>query len=990
MAINLRSPRGTPTPRRRRVHGNKFVTKSGETVKIHRTLSEKSVARREAKLARKAYRLRGLPKSRIKRVFWRLHPKRVAQYWFSRDGVIMGLKIFGVGIIVGFFSIMAVFAYFRKDLPSLKDISGNNKGGSVRYYDSSGKTLLWEDYDAVKRIPVEDNAIAQYMKDATVAVEDRDFFSHGGFDTKGIIRAIYSNATGHSTQGGSTITQQLVKLTTPGFDEDHSVTRKVKELILSVETERSYSKKEILAAYLNVAPYGGIQYGVEVAAQTYFHKSAKDLTLAESAFLAAIPKSPSVYYKYSPSFNKSELIARSNYVLDVMYDTGKITKQQRDDAKKVDVVVEAQAATSKYTGIIAPYFVLAAKDQLESKLSASTYNRGGWKVITTLDVGLQQQAEKLVADNLASVRFKTLNSNPSSPNYNKSADEEATVLEEVQTGHIKALVGGVDFNNKDFGQNNYAHSIPISPGSSFKPYDYATFMDNNPNVGAGSILYDTQGALPGYPCTDKSRPGPNNHAPCLFDYDFNYPGPVTLRYALGGSRNVPAVKAMLSAVPNDTSPGKVNSINKVISTATAMMNNPNIAGSAYNCYADEGQTQTTQCYGAAAIGDGAYLHLDDHVNGLATLARLGTAIERTYIISITDSAGKTTPWKPTNPPTQVLKPETAYMVNSMASDPNASYLPGSCSATTCGKLTVPANTYGIGYGSYKFQRDNGWTYAVKTGTTNYGFDGLMAAWSTKYAVVSWVGNHDRTYDIQTAHNAQMETLTEPITRGLMEAAHAGQTPVNWVQPAGIKVLAAYVLHGKISRNGEVVPSPATDLFPSTYTKSNAPTVIKQSYDKVSGKLATDCTPDLAKEDHTDSAAAQFSVDIFVTGKSSTGLSGDKDDVHKCDDTKPTISFNVQTTSTPGIYTIASTASQGTAAFNSDKFPGTVTFTIDGQVISGGSESISDSGVIAPITYKSTFDGTKTVTATITDSLLYSGTSSSDVIFVKPVSASPTP
>jgi len=203
--------------RRKRVRGNKFVTKSGATIKIHRTLTEKSVARREAKLARKANRLKGLPKSRVKRFFWHLHPKRIFKFWFSRDGLILGLKLLGIAIVVGFFSLMALFAYYRKDLPSLKDISGSNKGGSVRYYDKTGQTLLWEDYDAVKRVPVADDQISQFMKDATVAVEDREFFNHGGFDTKGIVRAAYNNSVGGSTQGGSTITQQLVKLTTPGL-----------------------------------------------------------------------------------------------------------------------------------------------------------------------------------------------------------------------------------------------------------------------------------------------------------------------------------------------------------------------------------------------------------------------------------------------------------------------------------------------------------------------------------------------------------------------------------------------------------------------------------------------------------------------------------------------------------------------------------------------------------------------------------------------------
>ncbi|NBU33598.1 hypothetical protein EBS40_03125 [bacterium] len=180
--------------RKRRVKGNKFVTKSGSTVKIHRTMTEKSIARREAKLARKAARLKGLPKSRVKRFFWRLHPKRVFAFWFSRDGLTLALKFAGVALVVGFFSLMAIFAYFRKDLPDLRDISGSNKGGSVRYYDRTGQTLLWEDYDAVKRVPVPYDNISDYMKDATIAVEDRDFFKHGGFDTKGIIRAAYNKS----------------------------------------------------------------------------------------------------------------------------------------------------------------------------------------------------------------------------------------------------------------------------------------------------------------------------------------------------------------------------------------------------------------------------------------------------------------------------------------------------------------------------------------------------------------------------------------------------------------------------------------------------------------------------------------------------------------------------------------------------------------------------------------------------------------------------
>jgi membrane peptidoglycan carboxypeptidase len=325
------------------------------------------------------------------------------------------------------------------------------------------------------------------------------------------------------------------------------------------------------------------------------------------------------------------------------------------------------------------------------------------------------------------------------------------VGEDVQTGQIVSLVGGTDFNNPDYGQNNFAAQIQIPPGSSFKPYDYTTFINNNTNVGAGSVLYDVQQPLPGYPCTNHALP--KNGGNCLEDYDFIYPGPVTLRYALGGSRNVPAVKAMLSAVPNDKSTGHVASINKVISTASAMMDNP-YNPTTYNCYSDEALTKKTQCYGASAIGDGAFLHLDDHVNGLSTLGRLGQAIPRTYILKITDSGGKVVDQFKQPKPKQVVKADSAYIVNDMASDPNASYLPGSCTAYTCTSLAR---------GGYKFQHYNGWHFAVKTGTTNDGYDGLMTSWSTKYAVVSWVGNHTRHVTLTTS----MENLTEPLTRGWM-------------------------------------------------------------------------------------------------------------------------------------------------------------------------------------------------------------------------------
>lgn len=942
-----------------RINRNSFVSRSGKTIKLHRSLGDRLRSGKDNKARRRAANLSTLPKNRFKRFFAHFSPKRMYHYWFSRDGAIMALKVLGIGMVAGFLVLVGLFAYFRKDLPNIKDISGNNLGGSISYYDRTGQTLLWQDYNAVKRVPVTDSNISPYMKQATVAIEDKDFYKHGGFDVRGIMRAGVNDIFGSSgtTQGGSTITQQVVKLN-ENWTADRTITRKVKELILAVELEREYSKNDILTGYLNIAPYGGVEYGVESAANDYFGVSAKDLTLAQAAMLASIPKAPTAYSPYSdPAYNpgatanlfdKDDLIARQHYVLDQMASQGMITQKQADAAKQVDILAQVKPQEGLYNGIKAPYFVLAAKQELNEKYGQATVNRGGWKVITTLNMDLQNTAEKLVQDNISNLRRRT----------GGIADEEAVVTEDVPTGQIVSLVGGTDFNNPDHGKINYAASALIPPGSSFKPYDYATFIDNNTNVGAGSVLYDTQSPLPGYPCTNKAQPLHGGN--CLEDYDFLYPGPITLRYALGGSRNVPAVKAMLSAVPNDTSNGKVDSVNKVISTASAMMANPYNA-KPYQCYRqgvdinNATPNDVTQCYGASAIGDGAFLHLDDHVNGLSTLARLGVAIPRTYILKISDSAGKTVSQWTQPKGKQVIKADSAYIVNDMASDPNASYLPGSCSATNCTSLSR---------GGYKFHRDHGWHFAVKTGTTNNGYDGLMTSWSTKYAVVSWVGNHTRNKDLRSS----MEYLTEPLTRGMMEAAHANLAPVNWVQPPGIKTLPAFVITKHI-HYGDVEPSPSTDLFPSWYQPKAASAPKSQTIDKVSNKLATGCTPDAAKQVQENGNASSFSVDIFVGGSASGTVNGN-DDVHNCNDVKPSIT--VTASQSNNVCTAIATVTQGTHPLSSDQFPGTVSFTINGQQVSSANVSASPSSVsyVVPT-------GTTSLVASVTDSVLYSSSSTVD-------------
>lgn len=918
---------------RRRPGKSTFTTRSGNTIKLNHSLSDRIKASRDAKSRRRAAYLNTLPQNKFKRILYRLHPKRMAQYWFSRDGAIMALKITGIGIVVCFILLVGVFAYFRKDLPNIKDISGDSLGGSITYYDRSGQHVLWQDYDAVKRIPVKDDQISPYMKQATIAIEDKDFYKEGAFSVRGITRAAWKNAFGGGgrAEGGSTITQQLVKLS-QDWTNDRTITRKIKELILAVNLEREYSKDDILVGYLNIAPYGGIEYGVESAARDYFGTTAKDLTLAQASMLAAIPQSPSFYSPYSsPDFNPSaaadgfgrqQLLDRQHYILDQMVNQGYIKQAEADVAKNTDLLATIKPLQQKYSGIKAPYFVLAAKQQLEKQYGAATVNRGGWRVTTTLNMDLQTKAEELVASNQKNV-------------LSHKGDQQALVLEEVKTGQMAALVGGVDFNNPEYGQINYAQT-KIPPGSSFKPYDYAAMINDTTNTGAGSVLYDTQGAIPGYPCTNKQRPKDGGN--CLWDYDFKYPGAVTLRYALGGSRNIPAVKAMLTV-----------GTNKVIKMANEMM----AVDNAYQCYADEALTKSAPCYGSSAIGDGAYLHLDNQANGLATMARNGNAFKHTYILKITDSGNKDVyTW--TQPKgKQVIKPESAYIINDILSDPKASYLSG----------------------AFKFHSYKGWKFAIKTGTTNDNYDGLMTSWSTQYAAVSWVGHHTRNIELTTG----MERVTGPLTKGIMQYAHdqLNTKAENWTAPSGIKTQPAYVVRNHVGL-GSVEPSPSNDIYPSWYKQKSGNT--SQTIDKVSGKLATSCTPESAKQTSGGANANIFSADIFVGGDNSSNVTS-TDDVHNCHDSKPSVTVTAPPACSMSTgCTVTVTVSQGTHALSSEKFAGTVNFYVNGNKVQ--SQGVSASPSTLTFTYTPTAAGPGTFKAEVIDSVLYSGSSDASTNFTE--------
>jgi membrane peptidoglycan carboxypeptidase len=323
----------------------------------------------------------------------------------------------------------------------------------------------------------------------------------------------------------------------------------------------------------------------------------------------------------------------------------------------------------------------------------------------------------------------------------------------------------------------------------------------------------------------------------------------------------------------------------------------------------------------------------------------------------------------------------------MASDPRASYLPGSCTTTTCTPLSE---------GGFKFQRDNGWTFAVKTGTTDNGFDGLMTSWSPEWADVSWVGNHTRNVDISSITGIAMEYLTEPLTRGMMEAATAGEKPVAWQEPKDIKTAPAFVVRNHI-HYGDEEPSPTDDLYPSWYVGNQTGKTSTEVIDRVSGAEATSCTPPDARETEYGSSGvgtASFNIDIFMGGKQSVGVVTKTktavDNVHNCNDSPPTISLTAPSTCNTSCV-ITATVTQGTHPLTSPSypdFPGTVSFTLGGKVIH--TAYVTDSPSTVSFTYTPSGNGSGTINATVTDSVLYSASQSQSMSYSIPQAQNSNP
>ena len=851
---------------------------SGQRVSVYSNLVNKRKVKRDAKARKKAEYLATLPKHPLKRLAYRLHPKRVAKYWFSKKGAFMLLKISGVAILLLVLTTMALFAYFRKDLDQIdpNTLAQRVRTTVTKYYDRNGK-LLWEDKgDGDYTLVVEHKNIATCMDQATVAIEDKDFYKHSGVSVSGIMRAMLSNSQGNAVQGGSTLTQQLVKQV---FFRDQAserglagVPRKIKEMILAIEVERKYSKDQILGLYLNESPYGGRRNGVESAAQTYFGKSSKDLNLSECALLAAIPNNPSVYNPYNIA-GRNALVLRQHKVLDSMVEMNYITNEEATKAKSVAIMDTVKPLADQYADVKAAHFVQMVKEQLESELGKTVVGEGGLSVTTTLDLDVQNQLESNM-DALFNGQMTNRDCGYTNCANYAGFSNGAAAIEDTKTGQLLALMGSRSFSYPGFGQDNAAKAF-IQPGSSIKPFVYAQlFTDQGSgkqNYGSGSTLTDTKTTFPG------------NYTPQNADSKFQ--NNINVRLALDRSRNIPAIKAMA-----------INEQNNSGGTWSLIRD----AGNKYYCT----NGSDAQAGLSSAIGS-CGTRLIDHVNAYATLSRQGAYMPQTTVLKVANSSGETLKeYKASNK--QVIDPQAAYIVTDILGDAraraglgwNQDYLP---TLTSIGVHT-----------------------AVKTGTSNGEVNSRVVAkdiWAAGYtqslAMAVWFGNSDTS--VLRSGNSLIPAMFFDKTMASVSQLYAGQNKLNlkdwYTAPNGIQTV-----------NGEI--------FPSYYNKSTGTTTDKMVFDKVSKKKATNCTPEAAKiEIGVTKTTDAFSKKEVITSTDGSYDPNANDDVHDCGDAKPSVSIatsgsKVSVTYTHGRYTLQSIEiSSGGTVIASKQVDGNGTWTL---------------------------------------------------------------
>lgn len=521
------------------------------------------------------------------------------------------LAFFGaIGFFVFLIFVLPLLAF---NLPSPDKIV-RTQGFSTKILDRNGN-LLYDVYANQNRTPVQISDIPLYLRQATISIEDKNFYKHQGFDPIGILRGFLRIFTRGRMAGGSTLTQQLVKNVL--LTNDRTIVRKIKEFVLAIQIEKKYSKDQILQMYLNEAPYGGTSWGVGAASQTYFGKDVKDLTLVECAILAGMPQSPSAYSPYSST--PTAYVQRTKDVLRRMQEDGYITKEQEDAA--IAEVPNFQFK-SKGSSLNAPHFVQYVEKILNDTYGDSAVEQGGLTVTTTLDLDLQNKAQQIVTDEIAKVEKQHITNG-------------AAVVMNPETGEIMAMVGSKNFFAEDYdGQVNVTTSLR-QPGSSFKPFTYVTAFKKG--YSPATMVMDVATSFSGGAGQPDYNPG---------NYDGKFVGPIQIRYALANSRNIPAVKVLAMV-----------GIKDVLQTATDM-----------GITTLPPTSDTLKRVGLSLTLGGGEVRLIDMTDAYSAFVNGGFRVDPVAILKVTDVNGKVLEDNTPQKGKQVLTDAQAFLIDSILSD----------------------------------------------------------------------------------------------------------------------------------------------------------------------------------------------------------------------------------------------------------------------------------------------------------------------------------
>jgi len=610
-------------------------------------------------------------------------------------------RSFKVGLLTIAFIILGIW-FFTRDLPSPKQLENRQIPQTTKIYDRNNK-LLFNVYSDQNRTVVPLSEIPENLKKATIAIEDKDFYKHRGFDTFGIARAFRKTVIEGDIQGGSTITQQLVK--SVFLSPERTINRKIKELYLAFRVEMAFSKDQILEMYLNQVPFGGTAWGVSAAAEQYFGKSVADLTLSESALLAGLPAAPTYYSPFGQDLQRSK--DRQKLVLGRMVAEGYISQDEAESAANEEIVFQRSSVDIK-----APHFVMYVREYLAEKYGETVAAQGGLKVVTTLDLDVQESSQKVVSENIEKLKDLRVSNG-------------AALVTKPKTGEILAMVGSKDFFDTSIDGNVNVTVARRQPGSSIKPINYGAALEKR-LITPATVIMDVPTIFSG---------GPIPYKPV--NYDGRFHGPVQVRFALGNSYNIPAVKVL-----------GILGVTEMIKKAREM---------GITTFEDESR------YGLSLTLGGGEVKMTEMATAFGSFANEGNRVDLVPILIITDSKGKVLEEFKPKTSRKVISTEVSFLVSSILSDNGAR---------------------SAAFGGSSFLNIKGKTVAVKTGTTDDKRDNWTIGYTPSFLVTTWVGNNDNT----PMHPSLASGITgaAPIWNGIMTELLKDKVNETFKVPSGVK------------------------------------------------------------------------------------------------------------------------------------------------------------------------------------------------------------